>query len=192
MALAPRAGPEPGSAPAAAVAPPPHPALGPWGPAGLLARCRQGEGSAGRQPAATGAHRLSFGHYFMADGPDQGLPTLPSNPTGVHLGVLLHSTDPQGSVPVSGTQQSLLTVTSTTSLYEKALRRRGPRRSRGTTAVPVDPHLRPARPPRDPPLPCCSAPASTRPCSSGKGLPESFPRCATYSGDSQAASRQCQ
>lgn len=89
--------------------------------------------------------------------------------------------------------QSLLTVTSTTSLYEKALRgRRGPCWSQGTTAVPTNPHLRPARPARDPPLPCCSAPASAQPCSSGKGFPGSFLSCATYSGDSQAASRQCQ
>lgn len=44
--------------------------------------------------------------------------------------------------------QSLLTVTSTTSLYEKALRgRRGPAGSRGTTAVPDQPTSSEACPP---------------------------------------------
>lgn len=52
-------------------------------------------------------------------------------------------------------------------------------------------HLRPARPPCDPPLPCCSAPASAQLGGSGEGFPEPFLSCAIFSGDSQPASRQC-
>ena len=88
--------------------------------------------------------------------------------------------------------QSLLTVTSTMSLYEKALRgRRGPAGSKGSTAVPGQPTsseaclptLRPS-----PPLLLC--PCRAQPGGSGKGFPESFLSCAIFSGDSQPASRQ--
>lgn len=43
-------------------------------------------------------------------------------------------------------------------------------------------HLRPARPPHHPLLPCCSAPASAQPSSSGKGFPESFLSCSFTQG----------
>lgn len=88
--------------------------------------------------------------------------------------------------------QSLLTVTSTTSLIQESTE--GAQRAPLVPGEPqlflINPHLRPARPPRDPPAPCCSTPASAQPCSSGQGFPESFLSCATYSGDSQATSRR--
>lgn len=107
-------------------------------------------------------------------------------------GVLLHSTDPQGSI-ISDTQPE-----STHCHKHKELIRESTEGAQRALLVPgepqlfpINPHLRPARPPCDPPPLCCSAPASAQPCSSGKGFPASFLSCATYSGDSQAASRQC-
>ena len=88
--------------------------------------------------------------------------------------------------------QSLLTVTSTMSLYEKALRgRRGPAGSKGSTAVPGQPTSSEACLPTlrtSPPLLLC--PCRAQPGGSGKGFPESFLSCAIFSGDSQPASRQ--
>lgn len=88
--------------------------------------------------------------------------------------------------------QSLLTVTSTMSLYEKALRgRRGPAGSKGTAAVPGQPTSSEACPPTlRPSTPLLLCPCRTQPGGSGKGFPESFLSCAIFSGDSQPASRQ--
>lgn len=161
-----------------------------------LARCRPGEEEL-RTPAC--CHWVSqtvIGHYFMADGPAQGLLRLAPKPHWSPFflggGVLLHSTDPQGSI-ISDTQPE-----STHCHKHKELIRESTEGAQRALLVPgepqlfpINPHLRPARPPCDPPPLCCSAPASAQPCSSGKGFPASFLSCATYSGDSQAASRQC-
>lgn len=120
-------------------------------------------------------------------------PPCPQILLGSIWGVLLHSTDPRGSL-ISDTQPESTHCHKHNELIQESTEggAEGPLVPEEPQLFLINPHhLRPACPPRDPLLPCCSTPASAQPGGSEKGFLELFLSCAIYSGDSQTASRQC-
>lgn len=157
---------------------------GPHSTAGLLATCRQGDEEL-RTPAR--CHWVTHCRLGTCRWASPGPARLLPNPTGVNRGggVLLHFTDPQGSI-ISDTQPESTHCHKHNELIRRALRgRRGLLVPREPQLFLVNPHHLEACPPTLRP----STPLLLCPCQrsglggSGEGFPEPFLSCAIFSGD---------